>query len=84
MPFAQAKWEEAGFGADTTWAAPFLVENTEKALKELQHSQAEMVILDCFGHDEADKQVFVRAMHRPVLVAQTLIARITGEFLNLE
>lgn len=82
VPFAQAKWEEAGFRSDTTWASPYLVEHTKKALNELRHSQAEMVILDCFGHDDAYRRVFVHAMHRPVLVAQTLIARIAGEILS--
>ena len=84
VSFAQAKWEQAAFTVDTTWASPFLVEDTKKALKELSQSQAELVVLDCFGHDAAYKQVFANAMQKPILLAQTMIARIAGEFLNLE
>jgi protein AroM len=80
VPFAQAKWEKIGFRVDTTWASPFAVETTKNALNTLQDSLAEIVVLDCFGHDSAYKQVFIDAMQRPVLVAQTLIARIAGEF----
>ena len=82
VPFARVKWEEAGFRADTTAAGPFSVEKTSEALQALLHSSAEMVILDCFGHDAVYKQVFVDAMQRPVLVAQTLIAGIAGELLS--
>jgi hypothetical protein len=37
-----------------------------------------LVVLDCMGHDDAYRAEFARLCGRPVVAAQTLVARVAG------
>ncbi len=79
MPFALARWREAGFEARPTWVSPVDEGvNFDRAAGEMQDPSLELVVLDCMGHDEAFRERFASRCGRPVLAAQTMVARIAA------
>lgn len=75
---ALAKWEADGFSVKVTWASPTRHDEIEMASRAMSDHDLEFVILDCMGHDEAYRQEFGRLCGRPVVAAQTLVARVVG------
>jgi protein AroM len=79
---AQAKWEADGFSVKVTSASPFRHEEIRQAAAVFSDPTLDMVVLDCMGHDEGYRREFAGLCPRPVLLAQTLVARVTGEVLD--
>jgi len=77
---AQSKWEQDGFTVKVTWASPYNENEVNKAAEEMNDPGLEFVLLDCMGHNEGHRKEFAQLCGRPVLLTQTLIARIAGEF----
>lgn len=75
---ARAKWESDGFSVEVTWASPTRHDEIEMAARAMSHADLEFVVLDCMGHDEAYRLEFARLCGRPVVAAQTLVARVVG------
>jgi protein AroM len=84
MPAAQAKWEQDGFQVQITWASPLDHSEIEHAAALMRDPDLEVVVLDCMGHSAAYQQDFARQCGRPVILAQSLVARIVGELLVAE
>ena len=76
---ARAKWARDGFQALVTWAAPGQQKDLAAAAAALAEPEIACVVLDCMGHDEAHRQELARLCGRPVLAAQSLVARVAGE-----
>jgi protein AroM len=81
-PAAEAKWREDGFTPIVTWAAPHDTIQMRQAAKEMCGDDLEVVVLDCMGHDESYRTDFARLCGRPTLLAQSLVARIAGEWVT--
>jgi protein AroM len=77
---AQAKWAADGFDAVVTWASPVRPEEMDAAARMVSDPALELVVLDCMGHDEEYRLAFARRCGRPVVLAQSLVARVSGEF----
>jgi protein AroM len=78
---ARAKWESDGFSVEVTSASPFRHEEIHRAAAALSDPMLDLVVLDCMGHDEGYRMEFAELCSRPVLLAQTLVARVAGEVL---
>lgn len=78
---ARDKWKEDGFSPKVAWASPFRHDEISDAARQLSDPTLDLVVLDCMGHDEGYRTEFSSLCSRPVLLAQTLVARIAGEVL---
>lgn len=76
---ARAKWEGDGFEVTVVSASPVRHEEIAGAAAALSEAGVACVVLDCMGHDVAYRQEFARLCGRPVLAAQSLVARLAGE-----
>ena len=79
---ARAKWESDGFSVEVISASPFRHEEIHRAAAALSNPMLDLVVLDCMGHDEGYRMEFAELCSRPVLLAQTLVARVAGEVLT--
>jgi len=77
---AKKKWEEDGFTVWVTWASPYNHDEVTKAAQEMSNPDIEFVVLDCMGHNDEHRREFANLCKKPVVLTQTLIARIAGEF----
>lgn len=78
---ARAKWEADGFSVCVTSASPFRSEEMDRAVEAVTEPTLELIVLDCMGHDDSYRRGFVERCDSPVLLAQTLVARVAGEVL---
>jgi protein AroM len=76
---ARTKWAADGFDAVVTWASPVSEDEIDAAARAVSDPALELVVLDCMGHDEPYRQAFARRCGRPVVLAQSLVARVAGE-----
>ena len=77
---ARAKWAADGFDAVVAWASPVRPEEMDAAARMMTDPALELVVLECMGHDEECRVAFARRCGRPVVLAQSLVARVAGEF----
>lgn len=75
---AQAKWTRDGFETVVAWASPDRPDEIEAAAEKFNGKDLACVVLDCMGHDENYRLEFARRCGRPVLAAQSLVARAAG------
>jgi len=78
---AAAKWRRDGFHAEVAWASPLRHEEMAAAAARMAAADIDLVVLDCMGHDEEYRRTFASLAGRPVLAAQTVVARIAGELI---
>ncbi|MEW6322317.1 MAG: AroM family protein [Acidobacteriota bacterium] len=78
VPFAERKWRGDGFDPVVSWAAPGAADDLARAAAALSGRDLELVVLDCMGHDEADRAAFARLTGRPVVAAQTLVTHVAA------
>lgn len=76
---ARDKWKQHGFSPKLAWASPFRHDEVGDAARKLSDPGLDFVVLDCMGHDEEYREEFASLCSRPVILAQTLVARIAGE-----
>ena len=77
---ALKKWKADGFEPVVTWAAPHVHGEMTRAAKEMADPDVEVVVLDCMGHDESYRTEFALLCGRPTVLAQSLVARVAGEW----
>lgn len=77
-PFAAAKWRADGFDVVVTHAAPGRHDELDAAVAELAAAAVDLVVLDCMGHDEADRARAARRSGRPTVAAQQIVAGVAG------
>ena len=59
-----------------------IVEELEAAAERLREAQVDMAVMDCIGYTKAMRQRVRTKLHRPVLLASTLLARVAAELLE--
>lgn len=79
---AAQKWRDDGFEPTVTWASPLEHHELANAAAVMRAAAVDLVILDCMGHDESYATEFADRCGRRVITAQSLTARVTGEFLR--
>lgn len=77
-PFAEAKWRADGFEVAVVHAAPGRHDDLEAAAAALAAAEVDLVVLDCMGHDEADRARAARRSGRPTLAAQRIVAEVAA------
>jgi protein AroM len=77
-PFAERKWRDDGFDVRVTHASPVRHDEIARAAAEMADPALRLVVLDCMGHDDASRAEFARLCGRPVVAAQSLVARVAG------
>lgn len=78
VPFATQKWTQDGFDPLVAWASPFDEREMLRAADEFAGHDLDLVVLDCMGHDDACRAVVARRTGRPVIAAQSLVARVAA------
>ncbi len=72
-------WEADGFSVTVEVASPYHDGENEAAAIAMRDASPELIVLDCMGHGPASRDEFSRISGRPVLTAQTLLAKVAGE-----
>lgn len=75
----RALWEADGFSVTVAVSSPYHEGEIEAAASIMADAAPELIVLDCMGHGPASRDEFSRLSGRPVLTAQTLLAKIAGE-----
>lgn len=81
-PAARRKWTDDGFSVDIAWASPYVHEELDAAAEAMRDPALEMVVLDCMGHGDEYRRLFARRCGRPVVLAQSVVARVAGELVS--
>lgn len=81
VPFAKRKWTEDGFDPVVIWASPFDETEMLRAADEFADMDLDLIVLDCMGHDDRCRAAVAQRTRRPVLAAQTLVARVAASLL---
>ena len=79
---ARAKWQSDGFWVHVAHASPYQRGELRTVATELADPSLELVVLDCMGHGTEYQRTFAHYCGRPTILAQTLVARVTGEFFD--
>jgi protein AroM len=79
---ASAKWRRDGFTPHVTYASPFAHSEIERAARNMRHAPVELVVLDCMGHGRDYQRRFAELSGRPVLAAQSIVARLSAELVD--
>lgn len=83
IPQAQARWREAGVEAVVVAASPYgSQDEVAAAAAALGAADVAAIALDCFGFTEAMRAIVRRESGRPVIMANTYLARVLGELLS--
>lgn len=77
-PFAEAKWRADGFEVAVVHAGPGRHDDLDAAAAALAAAEIDVVVLDCMGHDEADRSRAARQSGRPTLAAQRIVAEVAA------
>ncbi len=72
-------WEADGFSVTVAVSSPYHEGENAVAAAVMAEAAPELVVLDCMGHGPASRDEFSRLSGRPVLTAQTLLAKVAGE-----
>ncbi len=78
VPFAEEKWRQDGFDVVVTSAAPGRHDDLITAAVALEQAGVSVIVLDCMGHDEADRAVVAARCRCPVVAAQPLVAHLAA------
>jgi len=78
---AQQKWIADGFDPKVTWASPVAHAEIDAAVEAMRDASLSLIVLDCMGHDDDYRREFAERCGKPVLLAQSLAARIAGELM---
>ncbi|MCW1971043.1 MAG: AroM family protein [Anaerolineae bacterium] len=81
-PAAETKWRADGFDPIVTWMSPFGAHQFDEPVAVMSDPSIELVVLDCLGHTDDDRREFARRCGKPVLLAQTIAARVAGELIG--
>lgn len=79
---ARAKWKADGFESRVTFASPFDHREIDQAIVEMSDPALHVIVLDCMGHNPDYRRAFAAGTGRPVLLAQSAVARIAAELLD--
>ncbi|MFM8533051.1 MAG: AroM family protein [Acidimicrobiia bacterium] len=81
VPFAEAKWRADGFEPAVTWASPSRDDEMARAAAELRGADLDLIVIDCMGHADDARRAVAQWTGRPVIAAQSVVARVAGAML---
>lgn len=76
------KWVETSFHLEVEVASPYEDSNMYRAGKRLKDKGVKMIVLDCMGYNDEQKQQVKQASGLPVLLSLSLSARIAQEYFS--
>lgn len=79
---ARCKWATDGFDPKVTWGSPHDERQLAAAAREMADLALEVVVLDCMGHGDEYREAFARCCGRPVVLAQSVVARVAGALVS--
>ncbi len=77
------KWNSKAFITKCVYANPYK-NNTESfvsASKKLAEEDVDLIVLDCMGYTESQKEIVKVHVNCPVILSKTIIARVANELL---
>jgi len=77
-PYAEQKWRGDGFDPVVTWASPSEDLEMNRAADELRDAGLDLIVIDCMGHAEDARRAMAERSGRPVIAAQSVVARVAG------
>ena len=80
---AREKWRADGFDVRVTFASPFDEQEIDRAAADMREPSLRLVVLDCMGHNPDYRRVFAARTGHPVMLAQSAVARIAAEMLEV-
>lgn len=81
VPFAEAKWRADGFEPTVTWASPSRDDEMARAASESSSADVDLIVIDCMGHADDARRAMAQWTGRPVIAAQSVVARVAGALL---
>lgn len=78
VPYAERKWRADGFEPTVTWASPSRDDEMARAADELRGADLDLIVIDCMGHADDARRAMAESTGRPVIAAQSVVARVTG------
>lgn len=79
---AKKHWQQKGFTVQTAVASPKKPMELDLAAEFYEDQHLDMVVLDCMGFGPESARLFRQKCAVPVICAQSLVARVTAEFLG--
>ncbi|MCL4459427.1 MAG: AroM family protein [Chloroflexi bacterium] len=81
--YARSQWETLEASLAFIACSPYTDEQAvAAAARELAKQSLDLVVMDCMGYTLNHKRIVVEVTQRPVLLATSVLARITGELLG--
>lgn len=81
VPYAERKWRDDHFLPTVTWASPSRDDEMARAADDLRGTDTDLIVIDCMGHGDAARRAMATWTGRPVIAAQSLVARVAGAML---
>ncbi len=82
MPMAAPEWGRPGLDIYPDTVSPYEPKDVEGLLKRLKAQSPDLVLLNCFGFPTEIKKKIEKATGKPVVQANTLVARVLAELLD--
>lgn len=79
----KARWRSFGVEPIVLPASPYAPEDFAEIGRMARESGARFIVLDCLGYSMKMKEAVARSSGLPVILARSLVARMTAELLNL-
>jgi len=81
---ARNHWQNHGFNVEVSVASPKEDGALERAARELNQPDLELIVLDCMGFNPQAGRHMQKLTGRPVICPQSLIARVMGEYFGID
>lgn len=79
---AKKRWSTVAAKVMVEPGSPYAgVENVEKAAKSLARSWVHIVVMDCMGYTLQMKDVVLKHVKKPVILARSIAAKVVSELL---
>ena len=80
--FLKEKWGDSGFTLEVEVASPYEESDFDGAARRLKEKGVSMIVLDCMGYNDEQKQQVKKISELPVMLSRTLAARIAKEYIS--
>jgi protein AroM len=82
MPMAESEWGRPGVEIYPDTVSPYEPKDVEGLCKRLKAQNLDLVLLNCFGFPIEIKRKIEKAIGKPVVQANTLVAHVLAEMLS--
>jgi len=79
----EKKWKDVNMKIIFESISPFIFDDFmfEKIAKNIGHSGADLVVLDCFGFNRRVKSIFKKFINKPIILPRALLGKIAKELI---